>query len=51
MVIMFSKKVSLKNTDKQKIQDWLKSRFQNNDVRTLFKDELLDEQQLVISKG
>lgn len=48
---MLSKRASLKNTDKQKIQDWLKLRFQNNDVITLFKDELLDEQQLVISKG
>lgn len=50
LVIMFSKKATLKNIDKQKIEDWLKMRLQNNDVRTLFQDELLEEQKKVVPK-
>ena len=44
LVIMFSKKTSLKDLDKQKIEDWLKSRLQNGSVKTLFQDEQLEEQ-------
>ena len=39
IVILFAKKASLKKDDKQKIENWLKMRLQNKNVRTLFEDE------------
>ncbi len=50
LVIMFSKKTSLKDLDKQKIEDWLKSRLQNGSVKTLFQDEQLEEQKKRVAK-
>ena len=41
IVIFFVKKASLKKEDKQKIEDWLKMRLQNNNVKTLFEEEVL----------
>ena len=41
IVIFFIKKASLKKDDKQKIQDWLKMRLQNNNVKALFEEEVL----------
>lgn len=40
VVIMFSKKTVLKEQEKEKIKEWLKSRLQNKDVRTLFEHEI-----------
>lgn len=40
IVIFFVKKASLKNDDKQKTENWLKMRLQNNNVKTLFEDEV-----------
>lgn len=40
IVIFFVKNASLKKDDKQKIEDWLKMRLQNNNVKTLFEDEV-----------
>ncbi len=40
LVILFSKKISLKDLDKQKIESWLKSRLKNKDVKTLFEHEM-----------
>lgn len=39
IVILFAKKASLKKDDKQKIENWLKMRLQNKNVRTLFEEE------------
>ncbi len=39
IVILFAKKASLKKDDKQKIENWLKKRLQNENVKTLFEDE------------
>ena len=50
LVIMFAKKASLKNSDKQKIEDWLKSRLQNSNVKTLFHDDLLEEQKKIVDR-
>ena len=50
LVIMFAKKASLKNSDKQKIEDWLKSRLQNSNVKTLFHDDLLEEQKKIVAR-
>ena len=38
IVILFAKKASLKKDDKQKIENWLKTRLQNANVRTLFEE-------------
>jgi hypothetical protein len=40
IVIFFVKNASLKKDDKQKIEDWLKMRLQNNNVKTFFEDEV-----------
>lgn len=40
IVIFFVKKASLKKDDKQKIEDWLKMRLQNDNVKALFEDEV-----------
>ena len=40
IVIFFVKKASLKKDDKQKIEDWLKMRLQNDNVKTLFEEEV-----------
>lgn len=44
IVILFTKKSPkssiLKQTDKQKIEDWLKMRLQNKNVKTLFEEEV-----------
>ena len=40
IVILFAKKASLKKDDKQKIEDWLKMRLQNKNVKTLFEEEV-----------
>ena len=39
IVILFAKKASLKKEDKEKIENWLKMRLQNKNVKTLFEDE------------
>lgn len=39
IVIFFTKKAALKKDDKQKIEDWLKMRLQNDNVKTLFEEE------------
>ena len=39
IVILFAKKASLKKDDKEKIENWLKMRLQNKNVRTLFEEE------------
>lgn len=39
IVIFFTKKAALKKVDKQKIEDWLKMRLQNDNVKTLFEEE------------
>lgn len=39
IVIFFAKKASLKKDDKEKIENWLKMRLQNKNVRTLFEEE------------
>lgn len=38
IVIFFTKKAALKKVDKQKIEDWLKMRLQNDNVKTLFEE-------------
>lgn len=38
IVIFFTKKAALKKDDKQKIEDWLKMRLQNDNVKTLFEE-------------
>ena len=40
IVIFFVERASLKKDDKQKIEDWLKKRLQNNMVKTLFEEEV-----------
>ena len=43
IVILFTKKtskLSLKKTDKQKIEEWLKAKLQNENVKTLFEEEI-----------
>lgn len=39
IVILFTEKASLKKDDKQKIEDWLKMRLQNKNVKTLFEEQ------------
>ena len=40
IVIFFLEKPYLRKDDKQKIEDWLKKRLQNDKVKALFEDEV-----------
>ena len=41
LVILYSKRASLKKSDQDKIEEWLKTRLKNKKVRALFEDEVL----------
>ena len=50
LVILYSKRASLKQVDQVKIENWLKMRLKNKNVRTLFQDEVSVVEKKVAAK-